>query len=295
MPSRAAIEPKPSARAAAPPAAQSPARDQPPKSPAQKALDKLGLRRDIDLALHLPLRYEDETRIVRLADARDGEMVQVEGQITHSEITFRGRRQLRVTIDDGTDTCVLRFINFYPSHQKTLSVGAQVRVRGEIRGGFISREMVHPSFKLAGGELPGALTPVYSTVAGLPQVYLRKAVLGGLQRADTRETIPAQFLSQIGLQPKWSLREALQFLHHPTPDVALATLEDHSHPAWQRLKAEELLAQQLSQLEARRVRAAMRAPALSGASIAGRHCSLHDQLLERLPFQAHRRAATGVQ
>ena len=265
------------------------------KSPAQKALEKMGLRRDIDLALHLPLRYEDETRIVRLADARDGDMVQIEGQITHSEITFRPRRQLRVTIEDGSDICVLRFINFYPSHQKTLSVGAQVRVRGELRGGFISREMVHPSFKLAGGELPGSLSPVYSTVAGLPQAYLRKAVLGGLQHADTRETIPAQFLSQIGLQPKWNLREALQFLHHPTPDVALATFEDRSHPAWQRLKAEELLAQQLSQLQARRVRAAMRAPPLSGlgvhgtsgdgASLAGPHCSLHDQLLERLPFR----------
>ena len=317
MPSRAVIDAKPSRQEAALSAPKSPARSPTPKSPAkspvQKALEKLGLRRDIDLALHLPLRYEDETRIVRLADARDGEMVQIEGQITHSDITFRGRRQLRVTIDDGSDTCVLRFINFYPSHQKTLSIGAQVRVRGEIRGGFISREMVHPSFKLAGGELPGALTPVYSTVAGLPQVYLRKAVLGGLQRADTRETIPAQFASQIGLQPIWCLRETLQFLHHPTLDVSgaqgraaptkhsplegqrstrsdelgglLLTLEDRTHPAWQRLKAEELLAQQLSQLEARRVRAAMRAPSLSRASMAGPHCRVHDQLLERLPFR----------
>ena len=288
MSSRAALDPKPlkkGAAATAGSAGDKAPKAQPPKSPAQKALEKMGLRRDIDLALHLPLRYEDETRIVRLADARDGDMVQIEGQITHSEITFRGRRQLRVTIDDGSDTCVLRFINFYPSHQKTLSVGAQVRVRGEIRGGFIGREMVHPSFKLAGGELPGSLSPVYSTVAGLPQVYLRKAVLGGLQRADTRETIPAQFLSQIGLQPPWNLREALQFLHHPTPDAALATFEDRSHPAWQRLKAEELLAQQLSQLQSRRVRAAMRAPPLSSASIAGPHCSLHDQLLERLPFR----------
>src|SRR3990167_10890719 len=229
----------------------------------QKALHKLGLVRDIDLALHLPLRYEDETRIVRLGDARDGEMVQIEGQVTHSEITLRPRRQLRVTLDDGSDTCVLRFFNFYPSHQKTLSVGAQVRVRGELRGGFMGREMVHPSFQLAGGELPGALTPVYPTVAGLPQVYLRKAVLGGLSRADLSETIPGQFLSKNSLQPLCSLHDALQFLHHPTPDVVLTTLEDSSHPAWQRLKAEELLAQQLSQLQARRVRAAMRAPALS--------------------------------
>ena len=255
------------------------------KSPAQKALEKLGLRRDIDLALHLPLRYEDETRIVRLEDARDGDMVQIEGQVTHSEITFRPRRQLRVTVDDGTDTCVLRFLNFYPSHQKTLSVGALVRARGEIRGGFIHREMVHPSFKLAGGELPGAFTPVYSTVAGLPQVYLRKAVLGGLARADLSETIPPIFIDKnmpCGIQ---GLGEALYFLHHPTPDVALATLEDHTHPAWQRLKAEELLAQQLSQLQARRVRAAMRAPPLLGNGLQNTQCSLHDQLLERLPFR----------
>ncbi len=252
---------------------------------AQKALDKLGLRRDIDLALHLPLRYEDETRITTLADARDGEMVQVEGQITNSEIAFRPRRQLRVTLDDGTDTCTLRFLNFYPSHQKTLAVGARVRARGELRGGFVSREMVHPSFKLAGGDLPGALTPIYSTVAGLPQAYLRKAVLGGVARADLSETIPAAHLSENLPQPLWSLREALQFLHNPTPDVALATFEDHSHPAWQRLKAEELLAQQLSQLEARRVRAAMRAPPLLSNSLQNTQCTLHDQLLERLPFR----------
>ena len=128
------------------------------------------------------------------------------------------------------------------------------------------------------------MTPVYPTVAGLPQVYLRKAVLGGLARADLSETIPAPFLSKTRLQSLWSLREALQFLHHPTPDVALQTLEDHSHPAWQRLKAEELLAQQLSQLQARRVRAAMRAPALNAAVSRAAQPSLQAQLLERLPF-----------
>jgi ATP-dependent DNA helicase RecG len=269
-----------------------------PKSPAQKALEKMGLRRDIDLALHLPLRYEDETRIVRLADARDGDLVQIEGVVTHSDIAFRPRRQLRVTVDDGSGTCVLRFINFYPAHQKTLSVGAHVRVRGEIRGGFVAREMIHPAFRLAGGELPGALTPVYPTVAGLPQAYLRKAVLSGLSRADLSETIPADFLNKNTLQPLWSLREALQFLHHPAPDVALATLEDRSHPAWQRLKAEELLAQQLSQLQARRVRAAMRAPALDGPAMRGTQCTLEEQLLERLPFRltaAQRRVCNEIE
>ncbi len=282
-----------SARKPAPPEAAVGDKDAPrtpvekaqPKSPAQKALEKMGLRRDIDLALHLPLRYEDETRIVRLADARDGDLVQIEGVVTHSDIAFRPRRQLRVTVDDGSGTCVLRFINFYPAHQKTLSVGAHVRVRGEIRGGFVAREMIHPAFRLAGGELPGALTPVYPTVAGLPQNYLRKAVLSGLARADLRETIPAEVLSKNMPQPAWNLRDALQFLHHPAPDVALSTLEDRSHPAWQRLKAEELLAQQLSQLQARRIRAAMRAPALIGPAMRGTQCTLEEQLLERLPFR----------
>ena len=280
---------------AAPPAQGEKARV---KSPAQKAMEKLGLRRDIDLALHLPLRYEDETRIGLLKDVREGDLVQIEGMVTHSEVTLRPYRQLRVMVDDGTDTCVLRFLNFYPSHQKTLSVGALIRARGEIRGGFLGREMVHPGFKLAGGELPGALTPVYPTSAGLPQAYLRKAVLSGLSRADLSETIPAAFLSKNMPKPMCSLREALQFLHHPAPDTALASLEDRSHPAWQRLKAEELLAQQLSQLEARRMRAALRAPVLAGPLMRGTQCTLYEQLLERIPFRltgAQQRVCTDIQ
>ena len=87
------------------PPAKPPSQPKPqPLSGPQKALAKLGLRRAIDLALHLPLRYEDETRIVPLQNTRDGEMVQIQGQITHSEVTFQPRRQLRVTLDDGTDT-----------------------------------------------------------------------------------------------------------------------------------------------------------------------------------------------
>ena len=89
--------------------------DAKPLSAPQKALRKLGLTRAIDLALHLPLRYEDETRLTRLADAREGDTVQIEGRVTHQEVTFRPRRQLLVTLDDGSDTALLRFFNFYPS------------------------------------------------------------------------------------------------------------------------------------------------------------------------------------
>src|SRR6478735_2061988 len=178
-----------------------------PLSPAlsgpQKALLKLGLGRDIDLALHLPLRYEDETRIVRLRDAREGDTVQIEATVTECQVQFRPRRQLVVTVDDGSDTCVLRFFSFYPSQQKSLAPGVRLRIRGELKGGFLGWQMVHPTWRVAGGELPDALTPVYSTVASLPQAYLRKVVASGLARADLTETVPAEAPPAPGQATRW--------------------------------------------------------------------------------------------
>jgi len=77
--------------------------------------------------------------------------------------------------------------------------------------------MMHPHCRTASGELPTALTPVYPTMAGLPQAYLRKAVLGGLAHADLSDTLPAEVTSNIGIQPLWDLRKALSFLHHRRP------------------------------------------------------------------------------
>ncbi len=270
----------------APPAAKAtrkpgkPAAAAPAKSPMVKAMEKLGLRRDIDLALHLPLRYEDETRITPLAQARDGATVQIEATVVSSDVSFRPRRQLLVVVRDGGETCTLRFFNFYPSMQKQMAVGNTIRVRGEVRGGFLGWTMVHPAVSAAGAPLPDALTPVYPSSAGLPQVYLRKAVAGALGRVDLVETVAPELLPPThDGQPMWTLRAALEFLHHPRPDVSMATLEDHSHPAWQRLKAEELLAQQLSQLESRRARELLRAPPLRAPAD-----GLHDRLMGALPF-----------
>ena len=240
---------------------------------------KMGLVRDIDLALHIPLRYEDETQIVKLSQAREGDTLQIEAKVIASEIQMRPRRQLLVTVDDGTDTCVLRFFNFYPAQQKALAVGQVIRARGEIRGGFLGLTMMHPSFKSATGHLPTELTPVYPTSAGLPQAYLRRAIAGALSRADLSESLPSPMAWPKAAQTV-SLRQALTFLHHPTPDVSIAALEDRSHPAWQRLKAEELLAQQLSQRMAKMERDALRAPSLQK-----KDHGWYDKLLEVLPFQ----------
>ncbi|MCV2358421.1 ATP-dependent DNA helicase RecG [Paucibacter sp. TC2R-5] len=251
-----------------------------PKSAPQKAMEKLGLLRDIDLALHLPMRYEDETRITPIAEAQghEGEPVQCEGEVLECRIETRGRRVLLVKLaDDSGAELLLRFIHFYPSHQKTMAVGARIRVRGELRHGFFGREMVHPSFKavVEGAALATALTPVYPASNGLPQAYLRRAVASGLSRADLNELLPA------GVVPPTlpALRDALNFLHHPPPQARLMTLEDHSHPAWQRLKFEELLAQQISQMQAQRERALLKAPALKA-----KRAGMHEQLLAVLPF-----------
>ncbi len=269
----------------------------PPVSPTAKsgparALEKLGLARDIDLALHLPLRYEDQTHVQRLADAHEGDVVQVEATVAECRVEFRPRRQLvaRLVDDDG-EALVLRFLNFYPSQQKALATGVRLRVQGELRGGFLGREMVHPHVRPASTPLPTTLTPVYPTSAQLPQAYLRKAVASALQRAPLHEVLPPDALPD-GVPSLPTLREALHFLHQPPPATPLATLEDRSHPAWQRLKYEELLAQQLSQLTAQHERARLQAPAL--APLRG---GLHERLLATLPFTltaAQRRVAGEI-
>ncbi|MDP1900229.1 MAG: ATP-dependent DNA helicase RecG [Rubrivivax sp.] len=262
-------------RAQSPPAtAQAPAA---PLSGPARAMRKLGLVRDIDLALHLPMRYEDETRLVAMSSLRDFSIAQVQGVVQECRVETRARRQLVVRLADDSGELVLRLLHFYPSNQKTLAVGQLVRARGEVRGGFFGREMVHPEFRAVapGAPLPQALTPVYPSSAQLPQAYLRKAVASALARAPLAELLPPEVLP-AGLP---TLREALQFLHQPSPEVPLATLEDHSHPAWQRLKFDELLAQQLSQAQAQAVRATLAAPALRQP--AG---GMASQLLAALPF-----------
>ena len=268
MPASASPPPRPSPAAAA--AAK-------PKSAPQKAMEKLGLLRDIDLALHLPLRYEDETQITPIGRTREGDTVQCEGEVIECRIETRGRRVLLVRLEDETGDLLLRFIHFYPSHQKSMAVGQRIRVRGELRHGFFGREMVHPTFRAVQPDTPlaEALTPVYPASAGLPQTYLRRAIASGLQRADLRELLP-QGTVPSSLPP---LRDALNFLHHPPPQARLGTLEDHSHPAWQRLKFEELLAQQISQMQAQRERALLKAPALRA-----KPGGLVERLLAVLPF-----------
>jgi ATP-dependent DNA helicase RecG len=215
---------------------------------------------------------------VPIAAVHDGEVAQVEGVVLDTRIELRPRRQLLVRLRDDSGWLLLRFLHFYPSQQKTLAAGVRLRARGELRRGFFGREIVHPTIRLVapGAPLPQALTPVYPAGAQLPQAYLRKAIASALARAPLQEVLPADVLPP-GLP---TLRDALQLLHQPPADVAPAALQDHSHPAWQRLKFEELLAQQLSQQQARLEQATLVAPAL-----AARAAGLFDRLRAALPFR----------
>ena len=245
-----------------------------------EALASLGLRRDIDLALHLPLRFDDETKVVPIAALSNAETAQVEGTVREAKVQFRPRRQLVVTLHDASGDLVLRFLHFYPSQQTAWGPGKRLRVRGEARGGFFGLEMVHPVVKVvaAGAPLPTTLTPVYPTTAGLAQPALRAAVAEALGRVDLGEVVPREVVPE-GLP---TFREALLELHRPPPaeggPVAQAT-EDRDHPARRRLAFDELLAQQLSQLAAQRARAAERAPVLAAGDR-----RLQQALLDRLPF-----------
>ncbi|NBQ70200.1 MAG: ATP-dependent DNA helicase RecG, partial [Nitrosomonadaceae bacterium] len=129
----------------------------------QEKLSRLGIATELDLILHLPIRYEDETHLFPIADAPPGQTVQVEGVIIHNEVVFRPRRQLVCQVEDNSGVLVMRFLNFYGSQIKTYAVGKRVRLLGEIRSGFFGAEMVHPKCRIvrAGESLADTMTPIY--------------------------------------------------------------------------------------------------------------------------------------
>ena len=243
-----------------------------------RKLEKLHLNTAWDLALHLPLRYEDETKIVPISAAPLGEVCQVEGEVLHQEVQFKPRKQLVAQIkgDDGA-ILNLRFIHFYPSHQKQLATGQRVRALGEIKRGYERCEMIHPKIKSPEKQaLATSLTPIYPTTNGLTQPVLRKAVQAALAQVDMHEILPARVLNDLRLP---TLAESLRTLHYPPPHLSAGQLGSGTLPEWQRLKFDELLAQQLSMRLARQRRQHGQAMPLSGD---GRLCRA---LLGNLPFR----------
>ena len=249
-------------------------------------LARIGLRDELGCILHLPLRYEDETRITPLAKAHDGDIVQIEAIVRDHAIQYRPRRQLVVHVDDanapeGGASLALRFIHFYGSQLKHFEPRTRLRIRGELRGGgmghVFGREMIHPSYSVIHEDtpLPDRLTPVYPSGVGLGQPLLRRTIAKALERIELAETVPASLRERYHLP---AIDAAIRLIHNPPPDVSQEALSSRSHPAWQRIKFDELLAQQLSLARAHAARRARTAPILqSGGTLVRR-------FLAQLPF-----------
>ena len=248
-----------------------------------KKLAKIGLHSEADLLVHLPLRYEDETRITPVASAPWGEPVQVEVVVQSNEIQTHPRRQMVVRATDESGELTLRFFSFYPSHKQAFSEGSRIRAFGEVRGGFFGAEMVHPRFRKIGDEeaLPAEMTPIYPSTAGLANSALQKLIGRALELGDLSDTLPDELRQRLKLP---GLARSLRFLHRPPPGTDVDTLHARNHPAWRRVKFDEVLAQQMCLRRAYLARREQGAPVLIAQD------DLGARLLDQLPF-----ALTGAQ
>jgi len=271
---------------------------------APSTLKKMGLDSPMALALHLPSRYEDETELLTVEEAlHQGRFTsaQTQGVVIRNQVLFRPRRQMIVTIEDETETLNLRFLNFYPSQQKQMAVGVNIRVRGEIRDGFQGPEMVHPTVRALAPEtpLPASLTPVYPASVGVSQTIIRKAVaqaLGDPSLQDSlAEFLPKKLMAELLPSHDWpNLQAAITYLHQPPADANTQSLLERTHPAWRRVQFEELLAQQISLKRAHAIRRERHAPSFvknqnkekgKTQSKDEKKQSLEEGLLKVLPFQ----------
>ncbi|MGD8910075.1 MAG: ATP-dependent DNA helicase RecG [Chromatiales bacterium] len=248
-------------------------------------LVKLNIETVQDLLFHLPLRYQDRTRIMPIGTLRRGDQVVIEGEVDLAEVKFGRRRSLLVRVSDGTGGIILRFFYFSNAQRQALARGVRLRCFGEVRNGPNSLEMVHPEYQRVDPHEPlaveEALTPIYPTTEGVHQLTLRglmQQALALLEQAPggLRELLPERLLGRFRLQ---SLAQAVSYLHRPPPDADQQQLLDGTHPAQQRLTFEELLAHQISLRKLRIQHQRIRATALAVES------ALKRKLLASIPFE----------
>ncbi|NOH84787.1 ATP-dependent DNA helicase RecG [Vibrio sp. 03-59-1] len=243
-------------------------------------LAKVGLNNVQDLLFHLPLRYEDRTRIYPMAKLHAGLWAAVQGKVMSVDTIFGKRKMLSVKISDGNGTVSLKFFNFTAGMKNNFTEGKQVHAYGEIKRGGIGLEIVHPDYKFyvptQKPDIEQNLTPVYPTTDGLRQITLRNLTdqaLALLDKAAVSELLPSGLYDH-----QITLGEALHTIHRPPPSINLEEFDEGRHPAQQRLIIEELLAQNLSMLSVRSK--GQQDVALPLAEVS----NLKRKLLQQLPF-----------
>lgn len=250
---------------------------------------RMGLINDWDFVLHLPLRYEDETRITRICDLKAGDWAQIQGTVISSRTQGGRFMQLIASVSDGTANIEIRFLHFYPKMRERFKSGTLLRLSGQVQqqpvqfGGGL--QMLHPKIKdpiTDTSELPSTLTPVYPAGEHITQTWLRKRIDRAMLDIDLTDIVPASFTQSLSLP---TLRDALKSLHHPSPGADYEAYSERRTPEWRRLKFDELLAQQLTLRYAREVKSELQAPRLLGT-----HGNLREKLTASLPF-----SLTGAQ
>lgn len=266
-----------------------------PDSLFPESLKKLGLHRWIDLALHFPLRYENESQVWSIDQVSPGQFAQIQVQVVSARIVFRPRRTLLVEVSDATGSAVLRFLHFKDAQKNAYVPGHKIRVLGESRRSLAGLEFIHPRTRSGWlspeqiGQQP--LLPVYPTTAGVSQLTLRRAIARALVSALPSEWLPHKILAAHRLMP---LDQAMRLIHQPPADAestgVMRQLMDREGPAWDRIRFDELLAQQVAMRRARGLRETERAAPLGADRLAS-------QIIAGLRFQltaAQRRAWTEI-
>ncbi len=249
-------------------------------------LERLGILHVVDLLFHLPLRYQDRTRIYPIASLRAGQEVMVEGEIENTEVVMRSRRMMLCHINDGSGVMTLRFFHFSNAQKQGLRKGSLVRCFGEIRQAGFRPEMIHPEYRLINTNSPApvdnTLTPTYPSTEGLQQRSLLRLINIALEHInELPELLPPDVVNKYRFMP---LAESIQLLHSPPPELATKQLLAGKHPAQQRLAFEELIAHQLGVQLARQQIKQVNAPIMDDKN------HLFDKLLDNLPF-----SPTGAQ
>ena len=266
-----------------------------PDSLFPESLKKLGLHRWIDLALHFPLRYENESQVWSIDQVSPGQFAQIQVQVVSARIVFRPRRTLLVEVSDETGRAILRFLHFKDAQKNAYVPGHKIRVLGESRRSLAGLEFIHPRTRLGWlspeqiGQQP--LLPVYPTTAGVSQLTLRRAIARALNAAHLAEWLPNQVLTAYRLMP---LDQAIRLIHQPPADAestgVMRELMEREGPAWDRIRFDELLAQQVAMRRARSLRGVERAASLTSDRLV-------DQIIAGLKFDltaAQKRAWTEI-
>ena len=250
-------------------------------------LEKLGIRVIQDLIFHLPIRYEDRTRIYPIGRLSPGMTVLICGKVEFIDILPRARKSLMCRISDNTGFINLKFFHFSANQHNALIPGTLISCFAEVRQGFAGLEMIHPDYRIITNSdaevIQACLTPVYPLTEGLSQTILRKVVKQALsfwnnEPALLIDWIPPSTLKKYAYP---SLSEAIKTLHAPDDSVSVVALQNGSVSALKRLAFEELLAHHLSLQISRNKVKAWQSPVFNAA----RSKEIAEQFLQTLPFK----------